>query len=73
MLPIPAARWTMRMIWLQVEQEQGKHTHCQPGMVSLIIKDARKRCASGLRAVPHPQYQGAMRPFAVRQICEWLS
>ena len=28
---------------LQVEQQEAKHTHCQPGVVSLIIRDAKKR------------------------------
>ena len=29
---------------MQVEQQEAKHTHCQPGVVSLIIRDAKKRC-----------------------------
>ena len=28
---------------MQVEQQESKHTHCQPGVVSLIIRDAKKR------------------------------
>ena len=53
--------YQLSMMWrLQVEQQEAKHTHCQPGIVSLVIKDARIRqapAASSSLAV-QPQWQG---------------
>ena len=55
----------MRVLFgLQVEQQEAKHTHCQPGVVSLIIRAAKKRCE---RCCPRACCSNACS----ERVCSW--
>ena len=44
--------------YVQVELEQSRHSHSEPGTVSLVVKDNKERCVQA-RCLPAQESQGA--------------